>query len=218
MIVNKIISQELPSLLPSDRLETALQYMQDWKVSHLPVVENGLLLGLLDESAMIGYEGREAKVSDFQLSPLHVLPHQHIFEVIELISTHQLSTIPVADDARNYLGEISLASVVDYMADLQSVRQEGSILVLEMNDVDYSLSEISRLIEGNDAKVLSSSVTNFDDSRKVEVSLKINQTRIRGIVQTLQRYDYTIKAYYDAPNYEDDLKKRYDELMRYLNI
>lgn len=218
MIVNKIISQELPSLLPSDRLDTALQYMQDWKVSHLPVVANGLLLGLLEESAMIGYEGREAKVSDFQLSPIHVLPKQHIFEVIELISTYQLSTIPVADEDRHYLGEISLASVVDYMADLQSVRQEGSILVLEMNDVDYSLSEISRLIEGNDAKVLSSSVTSFDDSRKVEVSLKINQTRIRGIVQTLQRFDYTIKAYYDAPNYEDDLKKRYDELMRYLNI
>lgn len=218
MIINKIVSQELPSLLPSDRLETALQYMQDWKVSHLPVVEQGVLLGLLDESAMIGYEGRDAKVSDFQLSPLHVLPQQHIFEVIELISTYQLSTIPVADEDRNYLGEISLASVVDYMADLQSVRQEGSILVLEMNDVDYSLSEISRLIEGNDAKVLSAAVTNFDDSRKVEVSLKINQTQIRGIVQTLQRYDYTIKAYYDAPNYEDDIKKRYDELMRYLNI
>ncbi len=86
------------------------------------------------------------------------------------------------------------------------------------SDVDYSLAEIARHIEGNDAKVLSASVTNFEDSRTVEVSLKINQTDIHGIVQTLQRYDYTIKAFYDAPTYEDDLKRRYDELMRYLNI
>jgi CBS domain-containing protein len=218
MLVNKIISQELPYLVPADSLDTALQYMQDWKVSHLPVVNDGKLVGLLDESALLGHEGRTAKVEDFQLLGFAVLPDQHIFEVIEMISANELTTLPVADEAGNYQGEISLASVIDYMADLQSVRREGSILVLEMNDVDYSLAEISRLIEGNDAKVLSSSVTSFDDSRTVEVSLKINQTDIRGIVQTLQRYDYTIKAFYDAPNYEDDLRKRYEELMRYLNI
>lgn len=218
MVVNKIISHELPYLVPADSLDTALQYMQDWKVSHLPVVLDGKLVGLLDESILAGHEGRTAKVSEFQLLPFVVLPDQHVFEVIEIISANQLTSLPVADETGTYLGEISLATVIDYMADLQAVRREGSILVLEMNDIDYSLAEIARLIEGNDAKVLSASVTSFDDSRLIEVSLKINQTDIRGIVQTLQRYDYTIKAFYDAPNYEDDLRKRYDELMRYLNI
>lgn len=218
MLLNKIISNDLPYLDPNDSLDTALQYMHDWKVGHLPVVSEGKLMGLLDESDLLGYEGRTAKVSDFALLSHVVYPDQHVFEVIELISANELTTVPVADKEANYLGEISLQSIIEYMADLQSVRQEGSILVLEMNDVDYSLAEIARHIEGNDAKILSASVTNFENSRTVEVSLKINQTDIRGIVQTLQRYDYTIKAFYDAPTYEDDLKRRYDELMRYLNI
>jgi CBS domain-containing protein len=218
MLLNKIISNDLPYLDPNDSLDTALQYMHDWKVGHLPVVSDGKLMGLLDESDLLGYEGRTAKVSDFALLSHVVYPDQHVFEVIELISANELTTVPVADKEANYLGEISLQSIIEYMAELQSVRQEGSILVLEMNDVDYSLAEIARHIEGNDAKVLSASVTNFEDSRTVEVSLKINQTDIHGIVQTLQRYDYTIKAFYDAPTYEDDLKRRYDELMRYLNI
>lgn len=218
MLVNKIISQELPYLLPVDSIETALQYMHDWKVSHLPVVNAGKLLGLLDESSLVGHEGREAKIEDLPLLGFAVHDHQHLFEVIEMISTHELSTLPVIDDEMNYLGEISLSSVIDYLAELQSVREEGSILVLEMNDIDYSLAEIARLIEGNDAKVLSSSVTSFDDSRLVEVSLKINQTQIRGIVQTLERFDYKIKAFYDAPNYAEDLRKRYEELMRYLDL
>lgn len=218
MLVNKIISHELPALVAVDTPETALQYMQDWKVSHLPVVEDGKLIGLLDESSILGYEGQLVTVRDFQLLPFRVMSNEHIFEVIEVISTNDLSTIPVVDAENNYLGEISLASIVDYMAELQAVRREGSILVLEMNDVDYSLAEIARHIEGNDAKILSSTVTSFEDSRMVEVSLKINQTDIRGVVQTLQRYDYRIKAFFDAPNYEDDLRRRYDELMRYLDI
>jgi predicted transcriptional regulator len=218
MLVNKIISKELPYLVPADRIETALQYMHDWKVSHLPVVNEGQLMGLLEESVLTGLEQRNAKVADFPLLSHAVLPEQHIFEVIGVISANGLTTLPVADETGKYLGEISLSSVIDYMADLQSVRKEGSIIVLEMNDIDYSLGEIARLVEGNDAKVLSAAVTSFDDSRLVEVSLKINQTDIRGVVQTLQRYDYKVRAFYDAPNYEDDLRKRYEELMRYLDI
>lgn len=218
MLVSKIISHELPALVPDDRPETALQYMQDWKVSHLPVVDGTRLLGLIEESSILGFEAQSAKVVDFSLLPFQVTPDQHVFEVIEIISTNQLSTLPVADADQNYLGEISLATVIDYMADFQAVRHEGSILVLEMNDVDYSLAEIARLIEGNDVKVLSAAVTSFEDSRRVEVSLKINQTQIRGVVQTLQRYDYTVKAYFDAPTYETEMRRRYDELMRYLDL
>ena len=117
-----------------------------------------------------------------------------------------------------YLGEISLSSVMGYLAEMDSVRSEGAVIVLEMNMVDYSLVEIARLVEENDAKILSATITNLEGSRLSEVSLKINKTAIRGIIQGFQRFDYKIKAFYDAPNYEDDMRRRYDELMRYLDI
>lgn len=218
MLVDKIISHNLPTLILNDRVEVALQYMDDWKVSHLPVLDGPLLVGLVDENTLLGFEDQNKRMNEVPLLEHRVNPEDHIFDVIKMITDFKLSTLPVAKSDGTYLGEISLSSVVDYMAEMAAVRQEGSVIILEMNTIDYSMAEIARLIEENDAKILSASVTNFEGSRTAEVSLKINKTSIRGIIQTLQRFDYKIKAFYDAPNLEEDMRKRYDELMRFLDI
>jgi predicted transcriptional regulator len=192
--------------------------MDDWKVSHLPVLDGPLLVGLVDENTLLGFEDQNKRMNEVPLLEHRVNPEDHIFDVIKMITDFKLSTLPVSKSDGTYLGEISLSSVVDYMAEMAAVRQEGSVIILEMNTIDYSMAEIARLIEENDAKILSASVTNFEGSRTAEVSLKINKTSIRGIIQTLQRFDYKIKAFYDAPNFEEDMRKRYDELMRFLDI
>ncbi|MDG1261976.1 MAG: CBS domain-containing protein [Flavobacteriales bacterium] len=218
MIIDKIISHELPSLVLNDKIETALQYLDDWKVSHLPVVDGPNLVGLLDENTLLGYDDEKVRIQELPLLEHRVNKEDHIFEVIKIISDFKLSTVPVVGEEGRYLGEISLSSVMGYLAEMDSVRSEGAVIVLEMNMVDYSLVEIARLVEENDAKILSATITNLEGSRLSEVSLKINKTAIRGIIQGFQRFDYKIKAFYDAPNYEDDMRRRYDELMRYLDI
>lgn len=192
--------------------------MDDWKVSHLPVVDGPNLVGLLDENTLLGYDDEKVRIQELPLLEHRVNKEDHIFEVIKIISDFKLSTVPVVGEEGRYLGEISLSSVMGYLAEMDSVRSEGAVIVLEMNMVDYSLVEIARLVEENDAKILSATITNLEGSRLSEVSLKINKTAIRGIIQGFQRFDYKIKAFYDAPNYEDDMRRRYDELMRYLDI
>lgn len=192
--------------------------MDDWKVSHLPVVDGPNLVGLLDENTLLGYDDEKVRIQELPLLEHRVNKEDHIFEVIKIISDFKLSTVPVVGEEGRYLGEISLSSVMGYLAEMDSVRSEGAVIVLEMNMIDYSLVEIARLVEENDAKILSATITNLEGSRLSEVSLKINKTAIRGIIQGFQRFDYKIKAFYDAPNYEDDMHRRYDELMRYLDI
>jgi Mg/Co/Ni transporter MgtE len=192
--------------------------MEDWKVQHLAVVDGVRLLGVVEESGLLGFDEETTRISEVPMLDYKVFPAQHVYEVIELFADFKLTTLPVVEPDGTYRGEISLRSLVDYFAEMQSVRAEGSIIVLEMNDVDYSLATLARLIEENDAKVLSSSIASLDDSRRIHVSLKINKTEISAIVQTLQRFDYSVMAFFDAPTLEDDLRRRYDELMRYLDI
>ena len=101
---------------------------------------------------------------------------------------------------------------------INSIKEFGGILILEMNQHDYSLTQIARIVEENNAKILSSYITSLPDSTQIEVTLKINTTDLDRIIQTFQRYDYTIKAMFQKGNFQDDLKKRYDELMNYLNM
>jgi hypothetical protein len=91
-------------------------------------------------------------------------------------------------------------------------------LVLELNIHDYSLSEIARIVESNDAKILSLYISSHIDSNKLELTVKINRTDLSPIIQTFNRYNYTIKASFHQSEYVDDLKDRFDSFMSFLNI
>ena len=52
----------------------------------------------------------------------------------------------------------------------------------------------------------------------LKVTLKLNVNDLKPIIQTFERYQYTITAHYDQSESNNDLHERYDSLMRYLNI
>ena len=127
--------------------------------------------------------------------------------------------LPVLDRNKNYLGSITLFKLVTAFSQLVSVEKVGSIIVLEMTIHDYSLNEISGIIESNNAKILTSYISSHENSTKIFVTIKVDVTDIASILQTFERYDYTIKASYLS---EDMLKEfykdRYDSFLNFLNI
>ena len=109
-------------------------------------------------------------------------------------------------------------NIIKFFATLSSIDESGGIMVLELNRNDYSLSEISRLVESNNASILSSYISAHQDSMKLEVTLKINVSDLKQIIATFERFDYTVARSYQESQYFGDLKDRYDSLMSYLNI
>ena len=101
---------------------------------------------------------------------------------------------------------------------MSAIEENGGLIILELNINDYSLAEIGQIVESNDSKVLSSYVTSHSDSTKLELTIKINKTNIADIIQTFNRYGYTVKASYQDSDYSDDMKDRLDYLMNYLKI
>jgi hypothetical protein len=134
------------------------------------------------------------------------------------MSSLKLSVIPVLNDKDQYLGLIHLSTLLQHFAEMASMKESGGLLVLELNIHDYSLSEISRIVESNDGKILSLYISSHIDSTKLEVTIKINKTDLSSIIQTFNRYNYTIKASFHQSEYVDDLKDRFDSFMSFLNI
>ena len=116
-----------------------------------------------------------------------------------------------------YLGAITEHEALKKLAEVTNIHEPGSIVVLEMNQQDYSLQEIARIVEGNDGKVLSVYSNSLLGSTRVEITLKINREDIGGIIQTFERYDYFIKSTYQGSKFDDSLRDRYEELMRFIN-
>jgi acetoin utilization protein AcuB len=110
-----------------------------------------------------------------------------------------------------------LPTLLSHFASSLSVQEPGAIIVLEMSVNDFVLSEIARIVESNDTKILSLFIHSEKDTMQMQVHLKLNKKDVSALIQTFVRFNYTIMAYFDANDDIDDLRKRYDALMKYLN-
>lgn len=207
-------------LKTSDTGRIALSWMEDFRVLHLPIVNHLGFLGLISEFDIYDFNNLDEPVGNHTLSlaSAFVYDHQHIYDVLRLMQQQHLSLIPVIDENDNYLGSISLQSLLEHFAKSLSVSDPGGVIVLEMSAMDYSLSEIARIVESNDAKILSLFVHSWPESTRIEVTLKINRVELGSVLQTFNRYNYNIKAIFSEQDDLDDLRERYDSLMNYLNI
>lgn len=221
MQANNLVSEIIPFVKLSDDIKEVLNWMDIFKVSHLPVVQENKYLGLLSDNQIFDNNSLDTKVIAYQflLDDTSVKENQHIYEVIEIAVRKRISVIPVLKQDENYLGVIRFVDLAQEFFKLMEVESPGGILSLELNNYDYSLSEISQIVEGNDAKILNLYVSTKKNSNKLEVTLKINKTDLSGIVQTFQRYNYKIMSIYGNNHQVDTmLKDRVDMLLKYLDV
>lgn len=216
----ELITDVIPPLTHSDSGEKALHWMDEFKVSHLPVLKNGNFVGVISEADLLDMMNPEESLDVlFQHLPRpYAKGEDHIYQVLSKVSEFKLSLIPILDENEKYLGCASVHHLLTLIADTGSIKENGGILVLEMARADYSMAQIAQIVESNDARILSSYIMSSADSTNLEVTLKINKIELDRIIRTFERYDYIIKASYQKSNYEDDLKYRYDALMNYLNL
>lgn len=220
MTAEELITEELPPLLHTDNGEKALAWMEEFKVSHLPVLKNGNYVGTVSETLILDKQDLDQpldKLFDHLPRP-YVFAGAHIYEVLAKLAEHKVTVVPVLDNKENYLGCTDVHHLMKLIANTGSIKEIGGILILEVNALDYSMAQIGQIVESNNAKILSSFIMSSPDSTKIEVTLKINEVELDRIIRTFERYDYIIKASYQKGKFDDDLQFRFDALMNYLKL
>jgi len=220
MLAKDLISEEIPALRTSDTAVEALNWMEVFRISHLPIVNNEEFLGLISDTDIYDVSNPDEPIGNHQLSIMRpsVRYDQHIYELMEIASRLKLTVIPVLDYHNKYLGVVLVTALLHYFAKLSAVEKPGGIIVLEITQSDYSMTEIAQIVESNDAKILSTYVNILPNSTKLEVTLKLNVTDLTAVIQTFNRYEYDIKASFMEFDEQDDLyNERYDLFMRFLN-
>ena len=213
-----LISKSLPALNRGESALHVLNLMDDLRVTDLPVVENGLFVGLANESDFLNAEVYQGEVqTELDLLNVSILPDAHVLDVLKVVSENDITVVPVVDEGNNYLGSITSADLLDHLAEMLGVMREGGIIVLQVVERDHSIQQIARIIEENNAKILSLSVVPATDGN-LEMHIKIDLPDLNPILQSLERFNYIVLSKFQASQYDDELKDRYDELMRYLNM
>ena len=220
MISKFAIEDSIPYLKPTDNIMFALELMEEFKVYHLPVVENQKLLGIVSEEQLLELD--DTLIIDslgFPLLKIAAQENLHIFDVMKLGFESTSSVLPVIDKDENYLGLISPKSLIENLHQYNFARETGGIFVLEVETINYSLAEITRLIESNKSMVLSVSTSPVNnDYSSIYVTIKVNTLDLTYILATFERYNYNITQVFHHAEQIDHLKERYDALMNYINV
>jgi CBS domain-containing protein len=195
--------------------------MDEFRCNHLPVVDEGQLLGFISEEIILESNDIDKRLGDFDLvgKDCAVGLDSHFYDILRIAGEHKLQIVAVLNEEQQYAGVITVQDIMTSFAQTASVQMQGGILVLSMDLIDYSLAEISRYVEENNAKIISSTMLEDPmDKGKIKLTLKINQLDLSRIVATLERFGYRVIAQYQGDRKEGDDKERLDMLMRYLNI
>ncbi|MBC7567591.1 MAG: CBS domain-containing protein [Pedobacter sp.] len=220
MVAFELISNLIPPLKPSDSVQKSLERMIEFKLYHLPIVDESLFVGLVAEEDLIEVRDVTQPMDALTLpliSPF-VYEDAHIYEIIRMFNQLNLSILPVLDYKKNYLGMISINNVLAYTSEIFAVKEHGGIVVLEISNRNNSLSHMAQIVEADNAQILSSYVQSFPDSTKLEVTLKINKTELSGIISSFERYNYQVKAVFNNTIADDGTEDRFNSFMNYLNV
>ena len=220
MTAENYIDTTVPYVTPDYTCSRVLSLMDTFKMSHLPVIENDIYIGVISEDELFDKEMFEEALSDFGVmrSP-YVLSTQHVLDVLAIATHFSVPIVPVVNVERKYLGAITSQNLIDALAKITNVQSKGAVLVLEMGVHDYSLSEIARIVESENAKLISSYVTEYEDSTRIDVTLVVNMAEISPVVKALERYGYKVNTFFSGSNKIDDFyRERYELLMDYMKI
>jgi CBS domain-containing protein len=222
MIAEELINHMIPPLKVTDDAHKAIVWMEEFRCNHLPVIDEGKLMGFISEEIILEANDIEKPLKEFGLVSKECAVHNetHVYDILRVASDHKLQIVAVLNEEDQYVGVITIQDVMTSFAQSAAIQMPGGIIVLSMNLIDYSLAEIARLVEENNAKIISFMMVEDPlDKGKIKLTLKINQEDLTRVIATLERFNYRVIARYQEnrtdPNNE---KERLDMLMRYLNI
>jgi acetoin utilization protein AcuB len=221
VIAEDLINHMIPPLKGTDDAHKAIVWLEEFRCQYMPVVDNAKLLGFISEDIILETNDIDKEVSQFELVGKNCYVHldTHFYDILKIAADNKLQMVGVLNEDQNYAGVITVQDTLTSFAQTAAVQLPGGILVLSMNYVDYSLSEISRLIEENHAKILSSIIKEDPlDPGKIRLTVKLNEQDMSRIVATLERFGYKVIGRYQETKPIENEKERIDMLLRYLDI
>lgn len=223
MTAEQLINPMIPPLKPTDLLQKVLNWMDEFRVNQLPVIDKGKYIGMISEDRILESNNAMATVSTIELEnkDLHVHIDQHFYDVIRQSIEKKTQVLPVFDKDNEFMGVITINNTLMAFGQMSFINSPGAIVVLQIDERNYSLAEISRLVEENNCKILSVFVANSaTDTNRLNVTLKLNKTEITRVVATLERFNYEIVAQFSDKDdmFNDRDQDRLGMLFKFLNI
>lgn len=219
MQTNNYIVKDIKALKLTNTIADAKKVFNQQIVTHIPVVENGNLYGLIAESELLSFDDDSSVLESIQhlFQSFFVEKSTNWLDLIKSFASNGANIIPVLNEDKKYIGYYELADILHFFSNTPFLMENGTMLVLSKHKNDYSLSEIAQIAESNDVKLLGAFVSSMENDA-LEVTIKISGKNVNDVIHSFRRYGYRIVLGIEEDEYLNDLKDRSEYLQKYLNI
>lgn len=220
MLTVELINHSIPQLHLQDSVLKALQLINDFRVTHLPVVAENKYLGLISEDDLLDAESDKLMIEALQdeFVPVAVNENEHFLKAVNISNQHNTNVVPVISEENELMGVITGNELLKTLGNFSGSNEIGGLIVLEMERSQFAISEISRLVESNDATILHLNTIVHPETGMLTVTLHVNKKEIAMIVSTFERYEYDVIYFWGNEQFENEIHSNYRHLMNYLDI
>ena len=219
MLTVELINNNIPRLKLQDTAGKALQLINDFRVTHLPVIADEKYLGLISEEDLQDADEKmpiELMQENFTDAAVH--ENEHFLTAVNYCNQYDTTVVPVVNEEKELVGVITSPDLLKALGNFAGTNEIGGIIVLEMERSQFAISEISRIVESNDATILHLNTTVHPETGMLTVTIHANKKEIAAIVATFERYEYDVIYYFGNENFENEIHSNYRHLMNYLDI
>ncbi len=219
MTASELINNDIPALQATDTVRQALDLMEEYRISELPVVDQQKYLGLITENEAQNADERSAVSALLHTgSPVKINPVDFFFVPLRVMHQQQIGLLPVVKDDGDLLGVITKNELLHAAANYTAAQVPGGIIILQINPSSFYISEIGRIVESNNARIIHLNTWTDPSTGELMVAIKVNKSDIQDILASFERYEYNVVRYFGENLSEEELRLNYDHLMNYLNI
>jgi CBS domain-containing protein len=193
-------------------------FFDELNFSHFPVVDEGIYIGSIASEDSETFDSFK-KVFDYRYSLEGFFAREKMIwlDVLEVFAKNKSNLVPVLNENNTYLGYYEIRDILNFFHETPFLQESGGIIVVQKKTLEYSMGEITQIIESNNGKILGLFVTE-SDLKNTQVTIKISLGVMNEIIQSFRRYNYEIISEHFEDNYINTLKERSDYLDKYLNI
>ena len=219
MNINYYILEDIKALNLKSTVKSAQKLFKSYPITHFPVIENNKLLGSFSEDDIQTIENKDEELVAFShlLNSFFADEKATVLELLKIFADNDTTIIPVLNKDKNYIGYYDLCDVLDLFSTSPFMIEESETLIIEKLENDYSMGEVSQIVEGNGGKILGAYISEKTNNF-VQITLKVIAEDINEIMQTFRRYDYKVISRHENDIYLEDLKNRSEYLQRYLEM
>ncbi|HZE20747.1 MAG TPA: CBS and ACT domain-containing protein [Desulfobaccales bacterium] len=195
MLVGQIMSREIITVSPSRGVAQALKLMQKNQIRHLPVTEQGRMVGWITSrdlrEVLLASMLEEIKVGDVMVqAPLSVTPDTEVEEAARLIHEHKIGGMPVLEGDK-LVGVITMLDLISAFISMLGLLKSSSRLDLLLENRPAALDAATRFIQKSGGKVINVALGPTEGGKR-PYYFRLEKVDLDPIVTSLKAKGYVV--------------------------